>query len=172
MMKRLLDRHEWAVDIAAAVLCASALAHAYAVALERPRTPAPPAMVIAAAEASRRTEQVRVTPLCSRGRSYYLERGRAEEMLAGASLLPHATRIVPEIHDGDTVGFRLYSVRPGGSLEALGFRNGDIIRTINDLELSSPEKALEIYAKLRSVDDFVVSFERNGETLTNDYHLR
>ena len=85
MMKRLLDRHEWAVDIAAAVLCASALAHAYAVALERPRSPAPPAMVIAAAEAEpRQRDRWGIRKVGER--AYEIE-GRAGALMA-RSLVP------------------------------------------------------------------------------------
>jgi general secretion pathway protein C len=171
MMKRLLDRHEWAVDLAAAVLCASALAHAYAVALERPRSPAPPAMVIAAAQAEpRQRDQWGIRKV---GEHAYEIEGRAGALMADwVTPLSRSARIVPEIRDGHAVGFRLYSVREDGPLAWLGLRNGDVIRTINDRELNSPEKALELYARLKSADHFVVSFERNGLTLSNEYRLR
>jgi len=171
MMKRLLDRHEWAVDIAAAVLCASALAHAYAVALERPRSPAPPAMVIAAAEAEpRQRDRWGIRKVGER--AYEIE-GRAGALMADwVTPLSRSARIVPEIRDGHSVGFRLYAVRADGPLAWLGFRNGDVIRTINDQDLSTPEKALELYARLKSADHFVVGFERDGQPLTSEYRLK
>jgi general secretion pathway protein C len=176
MIKAILDRHEWAVDLGAAILCASALAHAYSVALDRPRSPAPPAMVIATAEAQpRQPDQWGIRKLD--GRSFVLDRRAAEALWSetaglGGSLPGRLARMVPEIHDGQAVGFRLYAVGARGALAALGFQNGDVIQGINGFAFTTPEKALEAYAVLKSADHFLVGFERNGQPLTNEYWLR
>jgi general secretion pathway protein C len=171
MMKRLLDRHEWAVDIAAAVLCASALAQAYVVALGRPWSPAPAAMVIARAKAP--------PPNWDRwgirkvgAYAFEIQRSAWDGAFADMPHLTRSARIVPEVQTGHAIGFRLFSVGANGVLAALGFRTGDVICTINGWDLSTPQKALEVYAKLKSDDHFVVDFERDGLATANEYWVR
>jgi general secretion pathway protein C len=166
MMKAILDRHEWAVDLATAVLCASALAHATSAALDRRPTPAPPAMVIAAQAPADRYW------IRSVGEHAYEIEGTSRQLVADMTLMNRTVRVVPELRDGRPVGFRLYSVPPDGPLARLGFRDGDVVRRINGLDLTTPEKALEIYARLKSARGFAVAFERNGQPLTNEYWLR
>ena len=51
-------------------------------------------------------------------------------------------------------------------------QNGDTIKAINGLDMSSPDKALEIYTKLRYASHLSVSVERRGENTTLDYSIR
>ena len=88
------------------------------------------------------------------------------------SLLSRSARIVPEIRDGKAAGFRLYSVRPDGPFAKIGMQNGDVISSINGLEITSPEKALEVYAKLKSASHLSLGLERNGQRITKDYTIR
>ena len=51
-------------------------------------------------------------------------------------------------------------------------QNGDVISAINGLEITSPEKALEVYAKLKSASHLSLGLERNGQRITKDYTIR
>jgi general secretion pathway protein C len=72
-------------------------------------------------------------------------------------------RIVPAFRDGVAVGFKLFSIRPDSIYAAFGIQNGDVIRNINGLDLNSPEKALEIYSKLKETCRFDIGLERDGK---------
>jgi general secretion pathway protein C len=104
--------------------------------------------------------------------SYDIQRSTLESVLGNMSLLSRSARIVPEIRDGKAAGFRLYSVRPDGPFALIGMQNGDVISSINGLEITSPEKALEVYAKLRSASHLSLGLERNGQKVTKDYSIR
>jgi general secretion pathway protein C len=103
---------------------------------------------------------------------YEIQRSTLEAVLGNMSLLSRSARIVPEIRDGKAAGFRLYSVRPDGPFAKIGMQNGDVISAINGLEITSPEKALEVYAKLKSASHLSVGLERNGQRITKDYSIR
>ena len=170
MMKRILDKHEWAVDLAAAVLCASTLAQAYTLVSAR-RDAAPVGVVVSNAETSpRHGDQLSVRKTGER--SYEIDAAEGRLIFDGLPSLSHSARIVPELRDGHAAGFRLFAVRAGGPLARLGFQNGDLLRAIDGREFATPEQALEAYARLKSADAFTVSFERNGQPLTNEYRLR
>jgi general secretion pathway protein C len=51
-------------------------------------------------------------------------------------------------------------------------QNGDRLLTINGLDLSSPDKALETYVRLRAANHLVVALERRGAPITLDYTIR
>jgi len=104
--------------------------------------------------------------------TYEIQRSTLESVLGNMSLLSRSARIVPEIRDGKAAGFRLYSVRPDGPFALIGMQNGDVISSINGLEITSPEKALEVYAKLKSASHLSLGLERNGAKVTKEYSIR
>jgi general secretion pathway protein C len=103
---------------------------------------------------------------------YELQRGTLESVLGNMALLSRSARIVPEMKDGKAAGFRLFAVRPDGPFAMIGMQNGDIISSINGLEITSPEKALEVYAKLKSASHLSLGMERNGTKVTKEYNIR
>ena len=86
--------------------------------------------------------------------------------------LSRAARIVPEMKDGKSNGFRLLSIKPDGPFGVIGLQNGDVISAINGLEMTSPDKALEVYTKLKTANHLSVGLERNGQKVTMDYNIR
>ena len=93
-------------------------------------------------------------------------------LLSNPGRLAVHARIVPSFRDGKPEGFKLFSIRPGSIYSMLGIVNGDIINKINGINLSSPEKALEIYEKLRTADKFVVDLSRRGKDMKFTYLIK
>jgi general secretion pathway protein C len=138
--------------------------------------PPPAAPVAAAAPAAPSTD-----PLASElqkgikktgENSYEVQRGTVDSLLGNMSALSRAARIVPELKDGRAAGFRLFSVRPDGPFALIGLQNGDVISTINGLEMNSPDQALMVYTKLKSASHLSVGLERSGQKITKDYNIR
>jgi general secretion pathway protein C len=103
---------------------------------------------------------------------YELQRGTLESVLGNMALLSRSARIVPEMKDGKAAGFRFFAVRPDGPFALIGVQNGDILSSINGLEITSPEKALEVYAKLKSASHLSLGMERNSQKITKEYNIR
>jgi general secretion pathway protein C len=104
--------------------------------------------------------------------SYEVQHSTLDALLGNMAALSRAARIVPEVRDGRSVGFRLFSVKPDGPFGRIGLQNGDVISAINGLEMTSPDKALEVYTKLKTANHLSVGLERNGQKLTEDYNIR
>jgi S1-C subfamily serine protease len=102
--------------------------------------------------------------------SYEIDRAVVERQ-GGVAEGTHSARIVPEVRDGAVVGFRLYSVQPGGLLAQLGIRNGDLLRRLNDRAFGSPEKALEAYGQLKAARDLKLELTRDDRQITLRYHI-
>ncbi len=104
--------------------------------------------------------------------SYELQRSTLESVLGNIALLSRSARIVPELRGGKPYGFRLFAVRPDGPFAKIGLQNGDTIISINGLEMTSPEKALEVYGKLKSASHLALGLERTGKKIAQDYTIR
>jgi general secretion pathway protein C len=104
--------------------------------------------------------------------SYEVQHSTLDALLGNMGALSKAARIIPETKDGKSAGFRLLAIKPDGPFGKIGLQNGDIISAINGLEMTSPDKALEVYTKLRTANHLSVGLERNGQKITEDYNIR
>jgi len=86
--------------------------------------------------------------------------------------LMRSARIVPEQENGRVVGIRLFGVKPGSLMGALGFENGDRLERINGYDMTSPDHALEAYSRLRSASDLAVQVTRRGQRMVLTYLIR
>jgi hypothetical protein len=85
-----------------------------------------------------------------------------DEVLGSMGMLSRSVRIVPEIKNGKPTGFRLFSIRPQTVFDLVGFRNGDVVQSMNDIPMATPEKALEAYTKVKTVNKVRFGLMRNG----------
>ena len=76
-----------------------------------------------------------------------------------------------DFKNGVANGFKLFSIVPDSLYSKIGIQNGDVIRRINGYEMNSPDKALEIYQKLRDANRIEVEVERRGDTVRKSYSI-
>jgi hypothetical protein len=74
-------------------------------------------------------------------------------------------RIVPAFSGGRAIGFKLFAVKRGGLYHLLGLTSGDLVRTINGLDLTSPDKALSAYSEILGANRVVIEVERGRRTI-------
>src|SRR5688572_13185529 len=79
---------------------------------------------------------------------------------------PSAVRIVPAMRDSRPIGFKVSSLGPNTIWHHLGLVDGDIIKTINGLDITAPDKGLTIYSTIINSPRVEVRFERAGKELT------
>jgi general secretion pathway protein C len=103
---------------------------------------------------------------------YNIDRGVVDKILENQADLMRQARIVPEQENGRVVGIRMFGVKQDSLLSVLGMENGDRLQTINGFDMSSPEKALEAYARLRTAEKLTISLNRRGQNMNIDYNIR
>jgi general secretion pathway protein C len=103
---------------------------------------------------------------------FNVDRGIVDKILENQAELMKQARIVPEQENGKVVGIRLFGVRNDTLLGALGMENGDRLQSINGFDMTSPEKALEAYARLRTADHMTVQINRKGSNMNLDYNIK
>lgn len=103
---------------------------------------------------------------------YEIPRAEIDKTLSNLNDVAMQARIVPAFKDGQAQGFKLFSIRPDSIYTKIGIQNGDVIKRINGFELNSPEKALEIYSKLKEASRIDIEVERNGAPVRKTYNVR
>ena len=89
----------------------------------------------------------------------------------GLAEVSKSARIVPEIREGEVSGMRLYAIRSGGPFGAIGAKNGDVIRKVSDVAITSPEQALAGYHRLRNGGPSTITVERQGRLIELPFRL-
>lgn len=104
---------------------------------------------------------------------YEVPRAEIDRTMSNLNDIAMQARIVPAFKDGVSQGFKLFSIRPDSIYTKIGIQNGDVIKRINGYDLNSPEKALEIYSKLKEASGRIdIEVERNGSVLRKTYNIR
>ena len=79
---------------------------------------------------------------------------------------------MPSQKDGKTQGYKLYGIRRGTLPKLLGLKNGDMITAINGDELTSIDKAMALYTKLRRASRLEVNIVRKGKSMTKEIQIQ
>jgi general secretion pathway protein C len=103
--------------------------------------------------------------------SYEIEKGEIDKALGNLNDIAMQARIVPAFKDGVATGFKLFSIRPDSLYTKIGIQNGDVIRRINGYEINSPDKALEVYSKLKESSRIEIEIDRNGSPVRKTYNV-
>lgn len=102
---------------------------------------------------------------------WQIPRQTAEDARGNLNELLRQARMEPRIVAGQTEGFIVRMIRPNSFLDILGIKRGDILMEINNIQLNSPERALQIFQQLREARNIAVSLVRNGEPMTFEYEI-
>lgn len=103
---------------------------------------------------------------------YEIKRSALNKVLGNTTMLARSARIVPSVRNGKPNGFKLYAIRPGSVYSLIGMQNGDTIHAINGRAITTPDKALAVYTKVRTASHLTIAFTRRGKAVTHDYTIR
>ncbi|HSW60143.1 MAG TPA: type II secretion system protein GspC [bacterium] len=99
---------------------------------------------------------------------YVIRRQDLQKVTGNLNSLARQARIVPSKKDN---GFKVFSITKDSLYSKIGIQNGDVIKSINGIELSSPDKALEAYSRLQSASKLSLDIVRRGQNETMEYTI-
>ncbi|MGB5810093.1 MAG: type II secretion system protein GspC [Polyangiales bacterium] len=103
---------------------------------------------------------------------YNIQRSLVDKVLSNQGSLMKTARVIPHEENGRVVGMKLYGIRRTSLLGKLGIRNGDMLRTINGFDMTSPDTALEAYTSLRSADALSLAVKRQNKEMSIEYNIQ
>jgi len=108
----------------------------------------------------------------SDGANYEIPKALVEKVLLDPMAFTQGARVVPAMKNGKPDGFKLYAIRPNSTIARLGLVNGDTLQSVNGFELTSVDKVLEVYTKLREATSLEVEVTRRGKPIVLKYSIR
>ncbi len=73
--------------------------------------------------------------------------------------------------DGKINGFKIVKISKNSVFKKLGLHKGDIIQSINNVELTSYNDAFNVYKKINKIDNLHIKVLRNGKEVELDYEI-
>jgi len=92
-----------------------------------------------------------------------VDRSVVDKALANPAQFARSVRVRPYKKNGEVTGFRLRRIKEGSPLELLGAQKGDIIHSVNGVQLTSVDQALAAYQNLRNDNKLTFSITRKGK---------
>jgi hypothetical protein len=105
-------------------------------------------------------------------RCFEIKRRSLDLALGNLGLLAKAVRVAPDVRDGKPVGFRVFAIAANGPIALLGLRDDDVLISINGLDITTPDRVLDAYGKLKTAPHLVLGLIRENHEVTQDYTIR
>ena len=104
--------------------------------------------------------------------SYEIDQSEFDKAMANvAKLMTEARAVLETDAAGNQIGFKIAYIKEGSLLDKIGIERLDVLTRINGYELNSPEKALQLFGKLRSANQFTIDLKRGDRSVTLDYSV-
>lgn len=103
---------------------------------------------------------------------YVVERREVEHSVENLNSVITQMRAVPFLRDGKGIGFRVFNIKPGSLFERMGLKNGDVVESVNGVELNTPSKAVGLLENVQTADEILVNLLRGGQRQTMTYTIR
>jgi general secretion pathway protein C len=104
--------------------------------------------------------------------NYEIDKSLINKVLENPMAVAKNARVVPAIKNGKPDGFKLYAIKKDSVFDKMGLTNGDTLESINGFELTSADKALEVYTKVRDATSLQVDITRRGKPVTINYTIK
>ncbi len=87
-----------------------------------------------------------------------------DEVMSDPGKASQYIRVQPANVDGQLKGFRVYPGRERGAFNDLGLRPGDLVTSVNGIQLDDSQKALQMLTELSKANSISLTVERAGQT--------
>ena len=101
-----------------------------------------------------------------------VDRSLVNELLSDPTKFVRSVRVRPHREKGKIVGYKLRRFRADSPLAKLGAKRGDVIRSVNGVDLTSVDKALGAYQSMRNSSDLTFSVTRQGKPVDIKVSIR
>ena len=103
---------------------------------------------------------------------YQVDRSMLDEQLSNLDQIIRQARVIPHYRGGKPSGFKVVGIRSNSIFRHLGLKSGDVLKSVGGEELTSIDKALGLFEKLKTSSNIVLDVERRGKKSTFEYDIQ
>ena len=112
-------------------------------------------------EASRVQRERRDDPLTAE-----LASGYRQQLYSNPQALVDVVSISAVRSDGELRGYKIAPGKDASQFQQLGFRDGDVVTSVNGISLDDPANTMQLYQTMRTASEAVFDLERNNEQVS------
>ncbi|BBH52575.1 hypothetical protein [Fluviispira sanaruensis] len=90
----------------------------------------------------------------------------------GFSKILNSARLVPEVSNGKTIGFKIFAITAGSLFDKMNLENGDVITSVNGIKLEDPSQGFKLYEAMQDETNIIVEISRAGMHMTKKVTVR
>src|SRR3989304_425363 len=81
-------------------------------------------------------------------------------------------RLTPNVVEGKVEGFRITEIKPRGIFDAIGLKNGDVLIRVNNYDIDTPERAIQVISGLKGETRVNLDLMRDGQRVSFNYQIK
>ena len=86
-----------------------------------------------------------------------------ESALSDLNRVMTQARVIPNIVDGKTSGYKIFNIIPNSIYTKIGIMNNDIIERVNGVEINSPDMVYKLFQQMRNESRIALDLKRGEE---------
>ncbi|MBI4746652.1 MAG: PDZ domain-containing protein [Deltaproteobacteria bacterium] len=106
------------------------------------------------------------------GKGIRLDQRDVEGALSDMNTVMTQARVVPNLVEGKTRGYRMFNIVPGSIFTKLGIQNNDIVERVNGVEINSPDTLYQLFQQIKSERKLALDFNRGGRRESVNVEIR
>lgn len=99
----------------------------------------------------------------STGGAIRLDPREVEGALSDLNKVMTQARVVPNIVDGKTVGYRIFNIVQDSIYTKIGIMNNDVVERVNGVEIKSPDTLYHLFQQIKSESRISLDLSRAGK---------
>lgn len=100
-----------------------------------------------------------------------IDRTAAAKIFEQPEIVTQTSAAIPEMRGDQVLGLKM-TIKPGSVLESLGLQSGDLVKSVNSIDLTDPQKAMMAYTRMQSDKSLSVVVERDGRPVRLRINVR
>ena len=117
-------------------------------------------------EKKEKSSKVKYTTVPAEGNTFVISRAEVDKLTQNYGTLLTQVDFVPYIVNGQTQGFKLRWVSPNSIFYKIGFRQGDVILSVNGIPIRNTEDVFRVLQILRNEPSLRIKVLRKGKEIT------
>ena len=91
--------------------------------------------------------------------------------IGGVAAIVKSARLTPHVVEGKTKGLRITGLKDMSMARFVGLQEGDVVQVVNGQELTSPQKAFQVFRKAKAQSSLTVQLLRGKEKKTLSFRI-
>ncbi len=81
-------------------------------------------------------------------------------------------RVVPNMVEGKTSGYRIFNIAPASIYTKLGLQNNDVVERVNGVEIKSPDALYQLFQQIKNERKIALDLNRGGRRESVNIEIR